>query len=103
MNGILGDEMGLGKTLQTIGMMAHLKVKAVGTPFLVVAPLSTLDNWFREVGKWSGGEMIPQVYHGPQADRDALRTEWGKCDVIITSFEVVMRDIKYFQRPNFTT
>ena len=102
MNGILGDEMGLGKTIQTIGMMSNLKEKSVKGPFLVVAPLSTLANWNREVPQWTEGKMSSMLYHGAQEARAELRTKWGETDVIVTSFEICMRDIKFFQNPKFS-
>jgi ATP-dependent DNA helicase len=102
MNGILGDEMGLGKTIQTIGMMSNLKEKNVKGPFLVVAPLSTLANWNREVPQWTEGKMSSMLYHGSQEKRAELRLQWGTTDVIVTSFEICMRDIKFFQNPKFS-
>ena len=49
-NGILADEMGLGKTLQTISLLGYLKeARGVTGPHLVIAPKSTISNWFREV------------------------------------------------------
>lgn len=52
LNGILADEMGLGKTIVTISFFAHLWAQGVTGPFLVVAPLSTLENWNREFQKY---------------------------------------------------
>jgi SNF2 family DNA or RNA helicase len=52
MNGILADEMGLGKTITTIGFLGYLWEKNVRGPFLVVAPLSTLSNWYKEFQKY---------------------------------------------------
>jgi SWI/SNF-related matrix-associated actin-dependent regulator of chromatin subfamily A member 5 len=52
-NGILADEMGLGKTVQTISLISFLKeYKNITGPFMIIAPKSTLGNWFRELGKW---------------------------------------------------
>ena len=101
MNGILGDEMGLGKTIQTIGMMAVLKEQNVPGPYLVVAPLSTLANWNREVPQWTKGAMTSQLYHGDQKTRAELQKGWKDVDVVVTSFEIAMRDIKLFQHPRF--
>lgn len=48
-NGILADEMGLGKTVQTISLIAYLReYKRISGPFLIIAPKSTLGNWFKE-------------------------------------------------------
>ena len=51
-NGILADEMGLGKTIQIVGLVAHLTTLETYGAYLVVAPLSTLQNWVNEFDKW---------------------------------------------------
>ena len=54
LNGILADEMGLGKTIQTIALICYLmEVKNNKGPFLVVVPLSTINNWSLEFEKWA--------------------------------------------------
>ncbi|KAK6313622.1 hypothetical protein J4Q44_G00150810 [Coregonus suidteri] len=47
---ILGDEMGLGKTCQTISLLLYMRgaLRQDG-PFLVVSPLSVMDNWRSEM------------------------------------------------------
>ena len=42
--------MGLGKTAQSVALLGELRRLGVQGPFLVVAPLSTLEHWQREVG-----------------------------------------------------
>ena len=50
---IIGDEMGLGKTLQSISLVLYLlKGKKFEGPFLVVCPLSVLNNWEEEIGRY---------------------------------------------------
>ncbi|XP_057369062.1 lymphoid-specific helicase-like [Daphnia carinata] len=109
MNGILADEMGLGKTVQCISLVAHLMDKGVTGPFLVCAPLSTLPNWMSEFKRFS--PRIPTVlYHGNQEKRDEVITEIRQkfkipginglkfFPVVITSFEVVIRDRKVLEQ-----
>lgn len=109
MNGILADEMGLGKTVQCISLVAHLMGKGVTGPFLVCAPLSTLTNWISEFKRFT--PRIPVVlYHGSQEKRNELLTELKQkfkipgmdgtkfFPVVITSFEVVIRDRKTLAR-----
>lgn len=78
LNGILADEMGLGKvsryvgireprlipsqTLQTISFLAHLRSKGTWGPFLVVCPLSVLNNWVMEFEKFC--PTIPVSFRG---------------------------------------
>ena len=58
MNGILADEMGLGKTVVCITFIASLWVDGTKGPFLVLAPLSTLGSWMRELEKYQGAFAI---------------------------------------------
>jgi len=104
LNGILGDEMGLGKTVQSIAMLAHLREQKVGGPFLVVGPLSTLHNWHREFRKWAPS-IEAVIYHGSKEERTRLRgTHFrnkgssGFFPVMITSYEIVIRDIKELRK-----
>ena len=48
--GLLADDMGLGKTyMAIIGIREMMRVMKTNLPVLVVAPLSLLENWQREV------------------------------------------------------
>ncbi|EHK98086.1 putative DNA helicase INO80 [Glarea lozoyensis 74030] len=107
-NGILADEMGLGKTVQSISVMAYLVEKyGIWGPFLVVAPASTLHNWQQEITKF-----VPKLkvlpYWGTAADRKVLRKFWDRkhitytedapFHVLITSYQLVVSDVNYFQK-----
>lgn len=107
-NGILADEMGLGKTVQSISVMAYLAEKhGIWGPFLVVAPASTLHNWQQEITKF-----VPKLkvlpYWGTAADRKVLRKFWDRkhitytedapFHVLITSYQLVVSDVNYFQK-----
>jgi len=47
-------QMGVGKTLQAIALLAALHNEAhCPRPHLLVVPLSTLQNWEREVAVWA--------------------------------------------------
>uniref|UniRef100_A0A3B3SIW1 Proliferation-associated SNF2-like protein n=1 Tax=Paramormyrops kingsleyae TaxID=1676925 RepID=A0A3B3SIW1_9TELE len=103
-NGILADEMGLGKTIQCIAHIAMMVEKKVLGPYLVVAPLSTVSNWISEFKRFTPDVSV-LLYHGPQADRINLVKKIHKTQgplnmypVVITSFEIAMRDRKYLQR-----
>jgi DNA helicase INO80 len=107
-NGILADEMGLGKTVQSISVMAYLAENHnVWGPFLVIAPSSTLHNWRQEVTRFVPGlKVLP--YWGNEKDRKVLRTIWNReyvtysedapFHVLITSYDLVVRDKKCFQK-----
>ncbi|CAM8893801.1 unnamed protein product [Rhodiola kirilowii] len=68
---ILADEMGLGKTIQSIAFLASLFEDNV-SPFLVVAPLSTLRNWEREFAKWAP-QMNVVMYVGTAQARAVIK------------------------------
>ncbi|KAL3700060.1 hypothetical protein R1sor_018082 [Riccia sorocarpa] len=101
-NCILADEMGLGKTIQSVAMLETLRIKhKIGGPFLVVAPVSTLGHWQREVESLT--DMNCVVYSGNQDDRALIReyefkyegdkkSSRMKFNVLLTSFEMVMKD-----------
>ena len=70
-NVMLADEMGLGKTAQAIALLEHLwKAEHVRGPFLVVAPLSTLAHWQREVEDWTDLDVL--LYHGSRESRELM-------------------------------
>eukprot|EP01094_Clydonella_sp_ATCC50884_P024135 TRINITY_DN596_c1_g1_i3.p1 TRINITY_DN596_c1_g1~~TRINITY_DN596_c1_g1_i3.p1 ORF type:complete len:985 (-),score=340.79 TRINITY_DN596_c1_g1_i3:933-3887(-) len=106
-NGILADEMGLGKTVQSISLLAHLaECKGIWGPFLIVTPTSTLHNWQRELAQFCPSlKVIP--YWGKQAERKIIRKYWNPkalyrkdsaFHVLITSYNIVTMDEKYFKR-----
>ncbi|XP_065179062.1 lymphocyte-specific helicase-like [Sycon ciliatum] len=109
-NGILADEMGLGKTIQCISLITHLIEFGIEGPFLIAAPLSTLPNWVNEFKKFA--PLVPIcLYHGSGTNREQLRRGFKKrkvdipdlnvgkvMPVIITSYEIIMRDRKFLQR-----
>ncbi|XP_072414076.1 lymphoid-specific helicase [Chiloscyllium punctatum] len=102
-NGILADEMGLGKTVQCIAMIAMMVDRGVPGPFFVCGPLSTLPNWVSEFKRFTP-EIPVLLYHGNQKDRlQSLRKIHKRqgslhiLPVVITSYEIAMRDRKHFQ------
>ena len=94
-NGVLADEMGLGKTLQTISLMAYLKeTHGLAGPYLVIAPKSTLGNWFNEVRRWCPA-LSAFKFHGDKEARKRIVADVlspGEWDVCITTYEVVISE-----------
>jgi len=86
---ILGDEMGLGKTLQVISLMSDF-VAEKKTPMLVIAPVSLLENWKREINKFAP-EMKPYIHHGIR--RTGRYQELQKYDVVIVSYNTAVSDL----------
>lgn len=89
---ILADEMGLGKTLQIIALFAHA-LKKGNKHFLVVAPVSLLENWKREISKFCPAIKC-LVHHGSY--RTGSYKELQNFDVIITSYSNVQNDFSMF-------
>lgn len=95
LSGILADEMGLGKTLQTISFLGYLRyVRQACGPHIVIVPKSTLDNWRREFAKWTPNVNVV-VLQGTKDERaEIIRLRLLTCDfdVLVTSFELVIRE-----------
>ncbi|CRL03233.1 CLUMA_CG016168, isoform A [Clunio marinus] len=106
-SGILADEMGLGKTVQSIAFLCHVAENyGVWGPFLIISPASTLHNWQQEMQRFVPNfKVVP--YWGSPNQRKILRQFWDQKDlhtkdasfhVVITSYQLVVSDYKYFNR-----
>lgn len=106
-NGILADEMGLGKTIQAISLLAHISEnKNDWGPFVIIAPSTTLPNWKHEIEKFCPSlRVLP--YWGTFSERKALRKFFNRkhlsmpyspFHVVITSYQLIALDEKYFKR-----
>jgi chromodomain-helicase-DNA-binding protein 7 len=98
-NAILADEMGLGKTLQALSFLEYLSEKeAIHGPFFVIAPLSTISHWEREVAEWT--DMYCLAFFGSKARRRLMRdydfyyneTMAPKFHLSITTYEFAMKE-----------
>ncbi|KAL0739308.1 hypothetical protein Bca4012_015518 [Brassica carinata] len=102
---VLVDERGIGTTIQSIAFLASLFEENVA-PFMVVAPLSTLQNWERGFATWaphmnvvvySGTSQARTVIlqhefylpRGHNGVRGATKQDRIKFDVILTSYEII--------------
>jgi chromodomain-helicase-DNA-binding protein 7 len=103
-NAILADEMGLGKTAQACVFLDHIYARQrVRGPFLVVGPLSTIPHWEREISDWTTLSTI--AYVGGRARRSVLEqydfffpdSRIPKFDVLLTTYEFVLKSTKLFQ------
>ena len=86
---ILGDEMGLGKTLQVIALLLQRKNAGMG-PSLVVAPVSLLENWKREIERFAPDINI-LVHHG--SNRTGRYSFLQSFDVVVTAYSTVSSDL----------
>ena len=92
--GILADEMGLGKTLQVISVLSDPGGTTSASGSLVVAPGSLLENWVREIAKFCP-RLATIKHQGP--DRTGSPAELRVPDIVITSYETVVRDLSLFK------
>ncbi|MDD6551939.1 MAG: DEAD/DEAH box helicase [Lachnospiraceae bacterium] len=97
--GILADEMGLGKTLQMISALVYEKEQGTLERSLIVCPASLVYNWQSEFRRFAPElEVIP--IDGPKSGRKKT-IEGGKGDVLITSYDLLRRDINLYDGQHF--
>ncbi len=95
--GILADDMGLGKTLQMITFLKSLVDRGIKNN-LVVVPTSLLFNWQNEIDKFCP-ELDYLLYYG--SNRKKLEEEVRSADVIITTYGLLVSDIKLLKEQQF--
>jgi len=115
--GILADDMGLGKTLTMISLILKQNeiedkklnnpdnkedtwmVKGVGNLIktrttLIICPASLLGQWENEIkNKVKSNTLKALVYHGTK-NRNATAREMSRYDVIITTYGVILSEVK---------
>lgn len=96
LGGILGDEMGLGKTLQAICFLTASK----GSKALIVAPTSLIYNWLSEFERFAPGISVTAV-NGSKEDREKIIENIESYDVIITTYNLLKRDIELYRSIEF--
>lgn len=112
----LADDMGLGKTLQTIALLVdiHDKLPEIqnenpmdlfdfGTQkeplkALVILPSSLVFNWYDETKRFAPHLKCTQ-YVGNE--RKSKQNRLWNYDVVFTSYPIVTRDAKIFQKQEF--
>lgn len=90
LGGILADDMGLGKTIQTLcHLYTEKKEGRADLPCLILAPKSVVPNWEKEIRKFAPS-MSVLALQGPK--RKKYYPVLGHCDLVITSYPVLLRD-----------
>jgi len=97
--GLLADDMGLGKTLQLLYFIEwHCQQYDDNKPYLIVAPVSLLENWENEYQKFFSPQNLPlcKLYgsvsltkeNNPvKNQQDAKRLQYKQ--IILTNYETV--------------
>nr|XP_043627435.1 TATA-binding protein-associated factor BTAF1 [Erigeron canadensis] len=105
LHGILCDDMGLGKTLQASAIVASDIVerrasdKSDNTPSLIICPSTLVGHWVYEIEKFIDASVITTLqYVGSSQDRVTLRSEFQKYNVIVTSYDVIRKDIEHLRQ-----
>ena len=92
--------MGLGKTIQTL---VHLCVEKqqghLQRPALIVVPTSLLHNWKNEAKQFAPS-LSCQLIYGP--NRKNLFDRITKFDVLITSYNLILRDQAFWKNQNLS-
>ena len=105
--GILADDMGLGKTLQILSLLVSIKEENIKKGLknrcsLVVCPASLVYNWQHEIKRFTP-ELKCELAVGIKADRVRVTSEIEEegTDVLITSYDLLRRDIELYKYISF--
>lgn len=117
--GILADDMGLGKTIQMLSVIVDYvqeeqedKEVMLGQEqiemtekrkraSLVVSPSSLTLNWQNEAKKFAQ-ELKTLVIRGSLAERKRQIEEMDQYDLVITSYDLLKRDIDLYLQKDYT-
>ena len=112
---LLADDMGLGKTIQLLTFLVwYLEQNPDGKPTLIVAPVSLLDNWERELERFFYADALSvlKLYGGAlsavkfkkeeipddlraKGIKNLLRPGWiGDARIVLTTYET-LRDQEF--------
>ena len=94
--GILADDMGLGKTLQMIAFLCRCE----GETHLIVCPASLVYNWEAEFQKFAPTMKLCLMV-GNAKEREDLLESYREYDVVITSYDLLRRDIENYEGKSF--
>lgn len=102
--GILADDMGLGKTLQSIAFIVSVlpEIRKQELPAIIVAPASLIYNWQNELKKFAP-EIRAVIADGSRVERSNILKDVSQVDIIITSYPLLLKDIKLYAEQSFHT
>ncbi len=99
--GILADDMGLGKTIQVIALLLSEAEEHSDMEALIVCPASLIYNWESEIRRFGKGLSVMVVAGTVPDRREMLWGQKGKAQVMITSYELLRRDIELYGKKEF--
>lgn len=91
---LIADDMGLGKTLQILYFIDwHSRVHPEHKPYLIVAPVSLLENWEAEYQRFFDSPRLTvnrlSSFDIPRKFSKTLVDRMQKMDIILTSYEAM--------------
>lgn len=97
--------MGLGKTLQSSSIVASDIAEHIAAnkgedlpPSLIICPSTLVGHWVYEIEKFIDSSLLTTLqYIGSAQERSSLRAEFSKYNAIVTSYDVVRKDIDYIR------
>lgn len=101
--GILADDMGLGKTVQVLSIIVDYiqNTNQEKKATLVISPSSLALNWLAEAKKFAP-EINAVVVKGSLNDRKKIISKIGDYDLVITSYDLLKRDIDLYEELNYS-
>jgi len=100
--GILADDMGLGKTIQLLAVIIdYIQNSKKAKTSIVVCPSSLSLNWQSEAKKFAEN-LKTLVVHGNAKERELQIQNLEQYDLIITSYDLLKRDIEFYKKKNYT-
>lgn len=99
--GVLADDMGLGKTLEAIAYLLSIKQEnPEHCVSLIICPASLVLNWESEINRFAPELRAISVIGDSQQRRDLI-SQIGDYDAVITSYDLLKRDIELYENFNF--
>lgn len=99
--GILADDMGLGKTIQMISVLwDEAASKGNLHTSLIVCPSSLVYNWECELETFASDLKVLAAV-GNSKEREELIKRAESYDVVITSYDLLKRDLSFYQPYEF--
>ena len=102
--GILADDMGLGKTIQILAIILKYKNSKEENnrkTSIVISPSSLTLNWLNEAKKFAPTLKLG-IIRGNAKEREEQIKNLNDYDLIITSYDLLKRDIESYKELNYT-